>query len=343
VLVGDVDGDGHADLLAGNAGTWAVGGSALAPSVWIWRSDGTGFPGSAEKLVGGGTEFAGAAPSLALADLGPVFPSRHPIDAGPASHVSTETAPFGMHVTCSDCHNSHEATATAAIAPAVSGPMKGAWGVAVTYPGGVRTLAAPARVTNGYEVCYKCHSSYDGGNPDTAAQFDPATVARHAVEIESTTTIAAATFVAPWTEDSMLQCTDCHGDSGGATAAQKRELHESASAPLLDAPYLGADPTTANALCFKCHDRAVYATGAADGVGMSSFLASGGAKLLHSLHVKAAADGGHGVSCSACHVAHGSVTLPHLLRSDIGFTGAGAHAGSCANGCHTGGAGHSWP
>jgi len=348
LLAGDVDGDGHAELVAGNGGTWSTGATAVAPSVWIWRSDGTGFPDPAEKLIGGGTELAGAAPSLALADLGPVFPSRHPIDEAAAAHVSTETAPFGRHVTCSDCHNSHEATQTAAVAPLVSGQMRGAWGVAVTYSGGVPAFGAPARATNGYEICFKCHSSYTalGGRPDDAAQFAPTNASLHSVSAASTSTVPADTFVTAtpaWTSASILNCTDCHGDSSGGTDVQKREqLHESPSAPILKSPYLGADPVNPGLLCYGCHKYTVYESGADDaGSSSSLFQSSGGAKL-HSIHVAAPSAGGHGLSCSACHVTHGSVTEPHLLRGDIGFTPdlVLPHAGTCSNACHT--SPHTW-
>ena len=30
--------------------------------------------------------------------------------------------------------------------------------------------------------------------------------------------------------------------------------------------------------------------------------------------------GGRGLGCSSCHVPHGSVTQPHLLRSDVGYS-----------------------
>ena len=52
---------------------------------------------------------------------------------------------------------------------------------------------------------------------------------------------------------------------------------------------------------------------------------------LHSEHV-ASVPAGHGISCGACHVSHGSATLPHLLRSDSSFAWT---AGGCTSDCHT--------
>jgi hypothetical protein len=337
LLMGDVDGSGHAELVAGNGGKrpTLASPSWVFPSVQVWRSaDGTTL-GSAEALLAGGTEYAGAAPSLALADFGAVFPSRHPIDEGPGSHVSTESASFERHVTCSDCHNTHESTTAAASAPDISGRMKGAWGLI----GGTT-----AESSTQYAVCYKCHSSYNGGRPDVAAQFDPGTnVSLHAVQGASGSDVPAGTLTGTWTAASTLYCNDCHGDSA-RTGAQARDLHESTATPLLQAPYAGLDPGTGDYLCYKCHAYDVYAAGPDGGL---SFFTSVATPQLHPRHVSGA--GGLGLSCSACHVSHGSVTKPHLLRDDIGFAPTDPvtpHAGSCTNGCHdasvTGGQ-RSWP
>jgi predicted CXXCH cytochrome family protein len=348
LLVGDVDGDGRNELVAGNGGTWSRTNTAVAPSFQVFRatSGGDSLAASLVKYAGGGAEMAGSAPSLALADFGPVLPSRHPIDEVAASaHVSTETAPFARHVTCSDCHDVHVAATGVTTAPAIQSLLAGALGVTVSYPGGVPHFGTPAPSATGYGVCFKCHSSYAAldGRPDLAAQFDPANASVHAIEAESTSTVAAATFVeaAPaWDSSSVLQCSDCHGDDG-RSGAQARGVHTSSSAPILGKPYLGVVPGDTTGLCYGCHRADVFATGAADGAGMSAFVSAGGDKHLHAVHVGSPASGGHGLSCSACHVAHGSVTLPHLLRDDIGVTPAGAHGGSCTNACHAGT--HVWP
>ncbi len=341
LIIGDVDGNGRADLVAGDGGTWAPVGSSSAPAVRIWRSNGAGtaLVSSPETLGGGGTEIAGSAPSLALADLGPVFPSRHPVDevtAPGSQHVSTETASAGRHVTCSDCHDSHEAAAAVTVAPAVQGVLRGAWGV---------VGATTGRSSTSYGICYKCHSAFTdlGGRPDAAVQFDPSNASVHAITQASTSTVPAATFVtgSGWAADSVLYCTDCHADDG-RNGAQAKGLHESASAPILAAPYLTAAPDATGSLCYRCHRFDVYGDGSTDGPGMSLFRTTGATpKLLHSEHGAAVA-GGRGIACSACHVSHGSVTEPHLLRDDIGFVSTAADAGTCTNTCHSG-TPRSWP
>lgn len=341
LLVRDIDGDGRAELVAGSGGTWARDAGAVAPFARVLRaaSSGLALSGISQTYPAGGTELAGGVVSLVFADLGPVLPSRHPVDeVAVTAHVSTETAPFVRHATCSDCHDSHEATQAAGIAPAVPGPLAGARGVSVTYPGGVPTYSAPARSVTGYGICLKCHSSYVslGGRADVAVQFRPVSLGNgsvHAIEESSTSDVAAATFVAGggWTPSSVLYCTDCHGDDG-RTGVQASGPHTSASAPILNKPYEGAVPDSASLLCFSCHRRDVYA-GTADASGLSAFATA--TQRLHNLHVAAPANGGHGVSCGACHVSHGSVDL-HLLRRDGAFTwtAAGPHGGTCSAGCH---------
>jgi hypothetical protein len=342
LLIGDVEGDAANEIVVGSGGMLST---AVPPSVQVWRGTGAALATPPGSYVGGGTDMAGLAPSLVLADFGPVLPSRHPIDeVAAASHVSTEAAPpFTRHVTCSDCHNTHEANTAAADAPTVPGPLAGAWGLV----GGTT-----ARASTQIEICYKCHSSTVGGRQDVKAQFGPAAISGHAVSGASTSTVPTATFVPAilpgdpvWTPSSILYCTDCHGDSTtGGTPAQKRELHKSASAPLLNGSYLGVNPDAGAVVCYECHSETVYADGSTDSaIGMSYFQETlPNDKRLHSFHVSRT--GGKGLSCSSCHVTHGSSTQPYLLRDDIVFSMTGDHTGSCTTVCHLGLAhSHSYP
>jgi hypothetical protein len=335
LLAGDVEGDTHSELVVGNGGSpWTV-----APSVQVWRSNGADLTADPTYL-GGGTDLAGLAPSLVLADFGPVLPSRHPIDEiASAAHVSTEAAPFTRHVTCSDCHNTHEGNTAAGVAPAVPGPLAGARGIDFVGPVG--------RSTTEWGICFKCHSSYTalGGREDVAVTTDPGLMTSvHSIPYAAGSDVATATLKNAWTPTSILYCTDCHGNSA-VVGDQASGPHTSGSSPILVGTYEGVPSTDPDLLCYDCHLDTVYATGAADGAGMSWFLeddGAGGWIKLHSLHVNAPSSGGNGISCGACHVSHGSADNPALLRDGIGFLKTGDHAGSCDNKCHTANP-RSWP
>lgn len=349
VLVGDIDADGRAETVVGRGGTWARGAAAVAPGLLVHRPDapGTALTAPATALRAGGVELAGAAPSLALADFGPVLPSRHPVDEAPVTHVSTETAPFGRHVACPDCHNTHEATTAVAAAPAVQGKLAGAWGVAVTNATGSVTYAAPARAATSYAVCLKCHSSYVplAGRSDIASATNPTNPSVHAVQSPSAdATARPETFVGSWGNGSVMYCSDCHGNLG-RSGSQARGGHRSDAAPILAKAYLGIAPDDSAALCFTCHRFGVFGDGSLDTTGASRFwkptpLVRG---ELHAYHVSAPSATGLGFGCSTCHVSHGSATEPHLMRSDIGYAHVSAGGGACANACHTGGVSRAYP
>ena len=293
---------------------------------------------------GGGSEMAGPqAPSLAIADLGAVGPSRHPVDAvAPTAHVSTETAGVARHVTCDDCHNVHEATSTVTAAPAVGGRMVGARGVALTDTGlGSFSIGAPARAANEYEVCARCHSSYVAldGRGDQATDFNTYNASVHAVQAPSSSaTATAGSYTAGWSNTSQLRCTDCHANSDATKPAGP---HTSPAAPILGAPVWGASPDNADLLCYRCHRIGTYLDGTSDSAASASRfndatrVAAAGFTINGKLHMLHTADLGY--ACDSCHVTHGSATQKHLMRSDVGF----AHSptddgGSCDNACHTG-------
>jgi predicted CXXCH cytochrome family protein len=341
VAVADVDGDGTAETVLGNAGIQSPP-DMLGPSLSVYRPSGASLT-VATTLVGGGAELAGTAPAIITADFGGVTPSRHPVDEVAASHVSTETASFPRHVTCSDCHDSHESTSTAgAGAPAITGRMRGAWGTEVTnLVAGTQFVSASARATNQYEVCFKCHATTAGGRTDIAAAVNTLNPSMHMVEQTTTVSVArAGSFTGGWGNSSVLFCTDCHGDSAGS--AEATGTHRSAAAPILRAPYAGVAPDDADLLCYACHLRTTYAVGTTDDgttTGSRFYDLTWGAThgKLHSWHVSAS---GNDLGCRACHVSHGSATRPHLLRDDIGYVhetaGAGSNSGTCggAGECH---------
>ncbi len=343
--ISDVNGDGRPEVLVALAGSWSKANNPSPPGVFTLRvqANNANIDGNS-RFDAAGSESAGSGANLAwiaIADLGTIGKSKHADGAG-AAHVSTETANFARHVECVDCHNSHEATVTPQPAPRVKGPMKGSWGVSVLNdPPGLITYTEKPFVDYEYEVCLKCHGTWaaSGRTRDIASEVDTRNASVHAVEETSTASQATAgSFVTSstvWSNDSVLHCTDCHGN---ADAAQPAGPHISASAPLLNAQYVGLSPTSTTMLCYTCHRYDVYCDGTADGLAASNSLFYTGAlgtRRLHSEHVLT-----HSVSCSACHDSHGSAR-EHLMRGDVGFT-HNATGGACANGCHTGGASHAY-
>lgn len=359
LLCADIEDDGVAETVLGGGGAWAGALGMNGPSVRVYRPSGAALL-LAQTLVGGGTELAGTAPALAAADFGAVLPSRHPIDEVPVAHVSTETAPFARHVTCADCHNSHEASATlVTTAPSITGSMRGAWGTAVTNTApAAQTISAAARASNQYEVCLKCHAESTGGRENIASLVNTQNVSVHAVEGTASPRALAGSYVGPWGNDSVLYCSSCHGNSAGAGEASGG--HRSGAAPILARPYLGVTPSDASGLCFGCHLASTYYDGAAPGgtdgaVNTSSRffdstqvspapatgIAVNGA--LHKLHSRmfdtgVPASGGLGLGCQTCHVSHGSSTNAHLIRSDVGWVHPlpETDRGQCTNLCHGG-------
>lgn len=320
LAAGDVDGDGAPELVVGNGGWWASG---VGPSAQVF--DGVLSPAQALPL--GGTERAGAVP-LAVGDLGAIGRSRHPVGAVAGSHNSTETAPFARHVECVDCHDPHEATSTVAAAPAVYGALKGVFGVAVTNTGAgaAITYAQAQPVANEYEVCFKCHSGYGGwaGVRDVASEVNTQNASVHAVEASRPASAPASTFEGGWAPDSVLYCGDCHGTADAGIPAGP---HVSSASPLLKRPVAGVQVSDSGMLCYSCHKRSVYCTGADDtGTASLFYDAVGGA--LHAKHTL-----GTGLSCSACHVSHGTPTEVRLMRGDVGLT-LSAAGGSCVDACH---------
>jgi len=339
LVSGDIDGDGRSELIAGNGGWWdRDAAQAQAPGITVlnqsFAGDAFDDPAATITLWSGGVELAGTAPALAVADLGGVGPSRHPVGAVAAAHNSTETPAFTRHVECVDCHDPHEATSTAGVAPLVYGRLKGVFGVTVTNTGSgsAITYSAAQPVLREYEVCLKCHSGYSDleGGRNIASEVNAQNTSVHAVEGAFASDAPASTFESGWTAGSVVYCVDCH-DSADTSAGAVRGSHVSTAAPILTRPYLGTTPDESNLLCYKCHKQTVYFSGTDDTGAASLFydadLAANPA--LHKLHVNT-----HGFSCATCHVSHGSPTEDRIMRADIGYTLNTGTGGTCDNSCH---------
>lgn len=353
LAAGDVNRDGLSELVVGNAGLWSRSTPREAPSAQVFKptTDGLNLQTPPETLWGGGVEVASEAPAVVVADFGGVGESNHPVDAVPDTHVSTETytfappTPVARHVECVDCHNSHESTPTptvaSASAPSVYGPLKGAWGVEITNFADMSiTYGLKQGVANEYEVCMKCHSFWSQlrGSRDVSVDFHTFNASFHGVE--SGTTNSQATLdsfestTPAWTNSSVVYCVDCHTNQDTTEA---RGPHTSEDAPVLVQPYWGLTSGDGSGLCYRCHKRSVYYTGADDaGTSISRFhdAALGLTEpRLHYLHTNE-----RGIGCGSCHVTHG-VDREHLIRSGLGWVNdpGGNPGGSCDNDCHTGG------
>ena len=337
IACGDVDGDGRIEAAIATAGSFTRDTARVAPSLQVWRADAAGTALVAPDVHwAGGAELAGGRAGVAVADLGGVGPTRHPVGAVAATHVSTETALVPRHVECSDCHNSHQANASTTSAPAASGRIAGTWGVAVNNisPSQIQ-LTEQRGVRYEYELCLKCHSAWsvlDGGT-DIASKVNTENASMHAVEATSATVQATdGSFESGWSVSSVMYCTDCHGNSG---VGEPVGPHVSRQAPILKRGIWGVEPGDIGSLCYGCHRREVYFTGGLDGVPGSTSLfydadKPAGQRALHAYHTDAL-----GFGCQSCHDSHGSAVQPHILRSDIAYVHT-ADGGSCASPCHTG-------
>lgn len=245
------------------------------------------------------------------------------------------------HAGCADCHDPHAAAksvpdvdgrlpASLRDVPGVQAHYIGEW----SEPGLFPVLEAGAE----YEVCFKCHSAYafgttspvspsrraaDGvGAPDQtspATQFNPFNPGLHAVVAEHPRRLEApaGSFVGvdrtgvPWSWESVLLCTDCHGSDD--VYVRVRGVHGSGQPYILRGPWVhpdamggqapGATGTfgTQDHLCFKCHDYRTYVDGSSANPGGTAFRQQGGG-VLHGIP-------GHTDGCTNCHAA-----LPHGYR-----------------------------
>ncbi len=259
--------------------------------------------------------------------------SVHPIRTTTAVHDPLED-PINppRHVECADCHNSHAANSTIAVAPNASGALAGVTGVnqdgALMHP-----------LTKQYELCFRCHADSVSRGParvprqvsqtNTRLEFAPANASFHSV-VAPGRNPNVPSLLSPLTSSSRIYCTDCHNsDSGpGAGGSGSNGPHGSSFEPILEQRLALADGETETsgtyALCYKCHSR-------------SSILAD--ESFPHRIHVV-----DNQASCVTCHDPHGVQSTTHLinfnslyvtpLKGRLEFQDMGTFRGSCTLTCH---------
>jgi len=333
---GDTDGDGDGDLAVALAGSFTHDSTAVSPRIRVLTPNGSGNAlVAAFALPAGGVELAGGRARVAVADMGPLGPSRHTVGAVAGAHVTTESVPAASHVECSDCHNPHEAASVASDTAKMPARLFGAMGVRPTNldASTVNLGSERVRATAEYEVCFSCHSAWAGAVRSIASEVNTKGASFHPIEGPAPANNASGSVLTTAaTSGSTIRCTSCHGTSN---AAYPDGPHRSPDAPLLSRPYLGTAATDDDTLCLACHRRLVYVTGDLDGVagtqsGFYDSLGAGAAQKLHSYHATTL-----GMTCSACHRSHGAPGRKHILRGDSYFTWTeSGTGGTCLASCH---------
>ncbi len=267
-------------------------------------------------------------------------PSAHPIASSDWAHDPREDFnSMPRHVTCTDCHNPHQAISVRASPPAAPGRLKGVRGLRISG-------AAANEAIYEYEVCLKCHGIRDESSigvvrqdnvRNTRLEIDPSNPSYHPVATVGRNTTMGG-FEAGYSTASIIYCTDCHNNDESTTAgARPRGPHGSRYSPILEREYQQNDPSAESfqtyALCYKCHNR--------------DFLINDRANtFLHDEHVRGAQ-----ASCAACHDAHGSrqnIGLINFMSRDrtgksvvtasssgrLEFISLGPGRGQCTLLCH---------
>jgi predicted CXXCH cytochrome family protein len=254
------------------------------------------------------------------------------------AHDKTEDLvnPKTRHVVCADCHNSHAANTTKAVAPYAAGGLNGVPGV--TLAGGITR-----NIEMEYELCFRCHgdSIQKGGSAvprqvnelNMRLNFQPSNQSFHPVAAAGRNA-KVPSLIQPLKSSSVIYCTDCHNnDSGrGAGGSGPDGPHGSRYAPLLERQLVTDDnqpESPANyALCYKCHSRTAILSDQVD-----SF-------KFHRKHVVEKQ-----TACTTCHDSHGVADTRALINFNklyVGpnkgvlprFNDGGVGHGSCTLTCH---------
>ncbi|MBI5141073.1 MAG: cytochrome C [Nitrospirae bacterium] len=239
-------------------------------------------------------------PGEAANDVQTVFDKiyRHPVSTTAMYHSYNETLPEhdptkDRHVICDDCHNVHRTTSYDAMRM-VSGYTSDRVNI--------------KRAVFEYEVCYKCHSdsaNLPANSKNMRLEFSSANPSYHPVETIGRSSNVPS-LVAGYGPNSMIKCTDCHGNDDPVGA---KGPHGSNNPNMLVGSYTlsdGPETPVAYELCYRCHDR--------------TSILSNASFLKHKEHVEGGTYTGHTpvpASCFTCHGSHGSTLYPRLIAFNL--------------------------
>lgn len=263
--------------------------------------------------------------------------SGHTANLNGKAHDVTEDLinPKTRHVTCADCHNSHAATTTKAVAPYAAGGLNGVAGV--TAAGGITK-----NVEMEYELCFRCHGdTIQKGGPvlprqenqaNTRLAFQSLNQSFHPV-VAVGRNPKVPSLIDPLKATSIIYCTDCHNSDSGPRAGGTGPdgPHGSRFAPLLERQLVMDDNTPESpanyALCYKCHSRTAILSDQPD-----SF-------KFHRKHIV-----DKQTACTTCHDSHGVADTRALINFNklyvspnkgiISFNDNGPGNRSCTLTCH---------
>lgn len=265
----------------------------------------------------------------------------HPVGNYNGIHDAAEDFTIGSisnHVECEDCHNPHQVTGATSTAPVISGKNSGVQGI---DSGGQHVTTADYL----YEICFKCHADNSvidqpaivrqEDQLNTRLEFSLGNPSFHPV-LQTTSNTNVPSLLPPYTSNSIIYCTDCHGsDNPDGAQGPHGSIHEHLLVENYSTTDNTIETTEAYALCYRCHDRNI----------LMSPLSS--AFRLHSKHVQQ-----ENTPCSVCHDAHGisatqgsfsnnralinfdtTVVAPNSA-GDLYFIGDAISLNSCALLCH---------
>lgn len=266
---------------------------------------------------------------------------KHPVTATSQVHNRNETWPITnpnapRHVECIDCHKPHQARQNVNVGN-ISGTIYGADGVDMNGN-------YVAQIQYEYELCLKCHgnaANLPAGSVNKIAEFDTTNKGFHPVfglnrnnpifriYENHMPTVTNKLLKAPWTSQSMMTCSDCHGsDNPNGPQGPHGSVWDGLLKKQFSKVNHGTDPAGTDsivfALCYMCHDR-VYFTIRDNETRPAGYARSDtGRWNNHPRHVRRHATQTHRQeTCFACHDVHGADTSFAMVRwntNDPGIT-----------------------